>query len=209
MSQVKICGLTEIKEAEIVNQYGVDYVGMVLFYPKSKRNLPIGKAKEIIAALNSSIKKVAVMVSPTVEQIKNCKETGFDYIQIHGICEKEVLDQSVLPVFLAMNIGNNVKELVEHKNIVGYTLDGKIPGHGETFDWDLVKDFDRKGKLFMLAGGLTPENVAEGINVLAPDIVDVSSGVEDVSGKGKDPKKVGQFIKEVRKSREEKTGGKE
>ena len=74
MSKVKICGLTEIREAEIVNQYSADYAGMVLFYPKSRRNLPIGKAKEIITVLSSNIKKVAGVVSPTVEQIKKCKK---------------------------------------------------------------------------------------------------------------------------------------
>lgn len=208
MSKVKICGLTEIREAEIVNQYSADYAGMVLFYPKSRRNLTIGKAKEIITVLSSNIKKVAVVVSPTVEQIKNCKEAGFDYIQIHGICTKEVLYQSELPVFLAINIGNGgIGEVMGHQKIIGYTLDGKVPGNGETFDWKLVKSFNRQGKLFMLAGGLTPENVAESIHILKPDIVDVSSGVEYKNGKGKDPEKISQFIREVRKREE--IGGKE
>lgn len=200
MTKVKICGLTKVSEAELLNQFGADYAGIVLFYPKSRRNITIEAAKEIIGALKPEIKKVAVTVSPTLEQAEACRQAGFDYIQAHGECRQELLEQK-LPVFLAVNVDGAAgtrATLKEHQNIAGYVFDGRIPGHGETFDWGLLEGFDRKGKLLMLAGGLKPENVAEGIRRLRPDIVDVSSGVERADGNGKDAERIREFIENAK-----------
>lgn len=201
MVKVKICGLTDVKDAKLLNQYGADYAGVVLFYPQSRRNQPIEAAAEIIRALRPEIKKVAVTVSPDLEQVKLCRLAGFDYIQVHGECREEVLEQKQLPVFRAVNVGERLEAPVEHENIAGYVFDGRLPGNGEVFDWELLKDFRRNGKLLMLAGGLNPQNVTEGIRLLNPDIVDVSSGVENENGIGKNPERVRKFIEEVKKYR--------
>ncbi len=198
MAKVKICGLTDVREAEMLNQYGADYAGMVLFYPKSRRNISLETAGEIIGALKPQIKKVAVTVSPSLEQAEACRAAGFDYIQVHGECREEVLKQQMIPVFRAVNVGNILEAPVEHENIAGYVFDGRLPGNGEVFDWKLLKDFGRNGKLLMLAGGLNPENVAEGIRYLNPDIVDVSSGVENENGIGKNPELVRKFIESAK-----------
>lgn len=200
MVKVKICGLTDKGEAELLNRYGADYAGVVLFYPKSKRNMTIEAAKEIISALRPEIKKVAVMVSPNLMQVRACKEAGFDYIQVHGECREEILEQELLPVFLAANVCDRVEATAEHEHIAGYVFDGKLPGNGEVFDWELLKSFDRRGRLLMLAGGLNASNVTEGIRLLQPDIVDVSSGVENENGIGKNAERVREFIEAVRKA---------
>lgn len=198
MVRVKICGLTDKRDAELLNKYGADYAGVVLFYPKSKRNVTIDAAREIIGALRPGIKRSAVMVSPNLEQVRVCKEAGFDYIQVHGECREEILKQELLPVFLAANVEKSVVPPAEHEHIVGYVFDGRLPGNGEAFDWKLLKGFDRRGKLLMLAGGLNASNVTEGIRCLQPDIVDVSSGVEKEDGIGKSEEKVKEFIEAVR-----------
>ena len=90
-------------------------------------------------------------------------------------------------------------KLDRHANIAGYVLDGKIPGNGETFDWTLLKQFDKQDKMLMLAGGLNAENVEKAILEVQPDIVDVSSGVENVNIMGKDPAKIKEFVDKVRK----------
>lgn len=81
---VKICGITTANEAEYLNKVKIDLAGMVLFFEKSKRNITIDKAKEIMKTLDDKIKTVAVVVSPTIDQIEEIENAGFDYIQIHG-----------------------------------------------------------------------------------------------------------------------------
>ena len=69
-TKVKICGLTSPAEARFLNENHVDFAGMVLFFPKSKRNISIEQAREIMVALDASIKRIAVVVSPSIEQIR-------------------------------------------------------------------------------------------------------------------------------------------
>ena len=80
-------------------------------------------------------------------------------------------------------------------NVAGYVFDAGEPGSGKTFDWNSLTDIDRDGRLFVLAGGLTPDNVRRAIEQVHPDVVDVSSGieydvVEGVQKPGKDPEKM-------------------
>ena len=84
MTKIKICGLTTPQEAGWVSKAQADYAGMVLFFPKSKRNITIDQAKEIMKYLSPQIRKVAVVVSPSALQIKEIQENGFDIVQIHG-----------------------------------------------------------------------------------------------------------------------------
>jgi len=78
--KIKICGLTTPKEAEYLNTNHVDFAGMVLFYPKSKRNISLEQAKAIQQALNPEIQTVAVVVSPTIKQVQQIEAAGFDYL---------------------------------------------------------------------------------------------------------------------------------
>lgn len=195
--QIKICGLTSIEEAAYLNENQVDYAGFVLFYPKSKRNTELKTAITIMAALHENIKKVAVTVSPTGEQIHQIEEAEFDFLQVHGDLEESLLETISIPVLRAFNI-DKTTQFKDISQIAGYVVDGKIPGGGEPFEWSLVKKMNRNGKLFVLAGGLHKDNVLDGICYLEPDVVDVSSGVEHESGIGKDPDKIRAFVETVR-----------
>ena len=206
--KVKICGLTTVNEAQMLIEEKADFGGVVLFYEKSKRNCSPKQATEITAALRQAgIKSVAVTVSPTLGQIEEIEKAGFDYLQVHGELREEVLQSGTLPIIRAFNISNmKEREILEkEKRIAGWLFDAAVPGAGKTFDWSLLKEIERDGKLRFLAGGLTADNVSEAVKQVKPDIVDVSSGVEFESaeeiermGFRKNPEKVKQFIRNAK-----------
>jgi len=196
---VKVCGLTDTVEADYLNKNKVDFAGFVLFFPKSKRNISIEKAEQIMAELDENIKKVAVIVSPDESEIQQINGSGFDYVQIHGEIKDRLLEQISKPVFKAFNI-KDIKNIHKYQNnakIVGYVFDAAAPGSGKVFDWSILNDIKRDAKTFILAGGLNDSNVREAVKLVNPDVVDVSSGVEYDSGNGKDPEKIKQFITQL------------
>lgn len=196
---VKVCGLTDTVEADYLNKNKVDFSGFVLFFPKSKRNISIEKAEQIMAELDENIKKVAVIVSPDESEIQQINGSGFDYVQIHGEIKDRLLEQISKPVFKAFNI-KDIKNIHKYQNnakIVGYVFDAAVPGSGKVFDWSILNDIKRDAKTFILAGGLNDSNVREAVKLVNPDVVDVSSGVEYDSGSGKDPEKIKQFIRQL------------
>ena len=137
--------------------------GMVLYFPKSKRNITLEKAKEIMASLNENIKKVAVVVSPSIEQVKSIENAGFDFVQIHKDLPDGLFNETLIDVLKAFNV-NDLEELGKYKNIgniKGYVFDAPTYGSGETFDWSLLNNIKRDDKLFILAGGLNGDNVRE------------------------------------------------
>ena len=83
-TKIKICGLTSPAEAWYLNENHVDFAGMVLFFPKSKRNISIERAKEIMSALDASIKRVAVVVSPTIEQVRQIEAAALTMSRYMG-----------------------------------------------------------------------------------------------------------------------------
>lgn len=196
---VKVCGLTDTVEADYLNKNKVDFAGFVLFFPKSKRNISIEKAEQIMAELDENIKKVAVIVSPDESEIQQINGSGFDYVQIHGEIKDRLLEQISKPVFKAFNI-KDIKNIHKYQNnakIVGYVFDAAAPGSGKVFDWSILNDIKRDAKTFILAGGLNDSNVREAVKLVNPDVVDVSSGVEYDSGRGKDSEKIKQFIRQL------------
>lgn len=203
MTKIKICGLTSPQEAQWLREEKAEFAGMVLFCPKSKRNIQPQRAKEILHALGDDITKVAVVVSPTPEQLRQLEELSFDLVQIHGEIHPEQLEDLSIPFLRAFNV-DNMQEYEKYENwkeCAGYVFDAATPGSGQTFDWTQIPEFARReGKLFLLAGGLSPENVAEAVRRVRPDGVDVSSGVERDEGKGKDPEKIRAFVRAVREA---------
>lgn len=194
--KIKICGLTSPEEAGYLNINHVDLAGMVLFFPKSKRNISISMAHEIMAALGSSISTVAVTVSPSSDEVAQIALAGFDYIQIHG----RMPDGCSLPVLKAFNISDldEYPQYMKMPGIAGYVFDASAPGSGKAFDWKLITDIPRDDRLFVLAGGLSSDNVSDAIAAVHPDCVDVSSGVEYKDRPGKDPERIAAFVSAVR-----------
>ncbi len=210
-TKIKICGMTCEADIKAVNTYLPDYIGFVLFFPKSKRNISIEQAKYLLEKVDKKIKTVAVVVSPTTEQLKQIEEVGFDYIQIHGTVDDEVYEQCRLPILRAFNVSDLDKlEGYEAKDkIKGYVFDSKTPGSGKTFDWNLLNDIRQRQKtdtsdndvsnkktkkMIFLAGGIDETNVKRAIAEVSPDVIDLSSAVEKTSEDGifhgKDPEKI-------------------
>lgn len=210
-TKIKICGMTCEADIKAVNTYLPDYIGFVLFFPKSKRNISIEQAKYLLEKVDEKIKTVAVVVSPTTEQLKQIEEVGFDYIQIHGTVDDEVYEQCRLPILRAFNVSDLDKlEGYEAKDkIKGYVFDSKTPGSGKTFDWNLLNDIRQRQKtdtsdndvsnkktkkMIFLAGGIDETNVKRAIAEVSLDVIDLSSAVEKTSEDGifhgKDPEKI-------------------
>lgn len=212
MTKVKICGIQTPVEAEYLNCNEVDYAGIVL-YEKSKRYVPINKTKGIVKKLNQNTIKVAVTVSPEEKMMHKVLRAGFDVLQIHGDYDRKILEHKPdeLKLWRAVNI-RKPEELEsfnweEAKVFDAILLDAENYGSGQTFGRDsgqnqieMLQKFRERlkahGILFVLAGGLCADNVREGIQIFEPDIVDVSSGVENEHGK--DEEKIRIFIKKTK-----------
>lgn len=203
--EIKICGITKEYEIDKLIEQKVEYAGFVINYPKSKRNNSLEEVEGLLKYIKEkqgNIKTVAVTVSPTLKQVKQIEQLGFDILQVHKDLLPQVLEETRLPIFRAINIGEEADINVEDsEKIIGILVDAKIPGNGEVFDWNKIKGFDRKNKKFILAGGLNKSNIREGIFKVNPDIVDCSSGVEFDNREivGKDVKKIEEFVEEVRR----------
>lgn len=203
--KIKICGITKPEETQYLIKNNVDFAGVVMFYEKSKRTVLADQAKAIVDAFksgDSNIKVVAVVVSPTKEQLDIIAGIGFDYVQIHGNLDKELIDACKLPIMKAFNVSDMDKFdfYCSFDKIKGFVFDAGEPGSGKTFDWDMLKELNRPDdKLFILAGGLSTENVVNAIFSVNPDGVDVSSAVEKCKElPDKDPAKIDEFVKAVR-----------
>ena len=207
--RVKICGLSRPEDIEAVNEAQADYAGFV-FFEKSIRNVSFRQAKELLSLLDDRISSVAVCVSPDEETAKQILDLGFDLIQIHGKIPEILLDAGGIPLWQAVNLSDDMdmEQFLWHPSVCGCVVDGAKYGGGETFGWNeetsqlqMVKKFfsresEEKRVDRVLAGGLNTENVSRGIQLFAPEIVDVSSGVE-TDGK-KDRRKIEAFIRKVR-----------
>lgn len=202
MTKIKICGITCREDVEILNEFLPEYAGFVMFFPKSRRNISVQTAVSLLSLLDKRIKTVAVTVCPTAQQVSEIAECGFDFIQMHGEVESAVIDNSPIPVFKAFNVSDvdNVSIFAKNQKVCGYVFDAASPGSGKTFEWDILKNISHDDKLYVLAGGLDCKNVTDAIEILNPDIVDVSSGVENESKTGKSREKTAEFVRTVRNS---------
>ena len=146
MTQIKICGFTDPKEAAFVSYPDVSYMGMVLFFEKSKRNISLKTAKAILRAADPRIQKVAVVVSPSPAQAEEIEKAGFDYMQVHGVLGAEVLSMTRLPIIRAYN-GKAEEE--EDPRICAHLFDAAEPGSGQAFDWKMLAEKKRKKPWFL------------------------------------------------------------
>lgn len=208
---VKICGLKNTTEAGWVAKSGADFAGMVVFFPKSKRNITIETAKELIAEFGkcTKVKTVAVTVTPTDEQIAEIEAAGFDYLQYHGRLNDEQLAGINIPVIKAFNVKDvsDIKRFAEHDKVAGFVFDANDPGSGKGFDYSVLESVrgeiqtaESTGKFVLLAGGLGPDNVAEALRSTGFKGADTSSGVENEDGTGKSKEKIYRFVSEARLS---------
>lgn len=204
MVKVKICGITNLRDARRALEAGADFLGFN-FYPRSPRYVTPRAVRGILRRLPKKLVSVGVFVNEREDKmLKIARELGLDYLQLHGEESPEAvarLDRA-LPVIKALRVRDSFRatQLTRYKHVSAFLLDGfdgrRHGGSGKTFCWKIALRAKRARHIF-LAGGLTPENVSEAIRSAKPYAVDVCSGVESKPGK-KDPALVKNFMRAAR-----------
>lgn len=209
MTLVKICGLSTPETLDCALDAGADFVGFV-FFPKSPRNVLLKQAATLAARAEGRAKRVALVVDADDRLLGDIAETAKpDLFQLHGTETPERLVRikalTGIPAYKALRVRTAADVATASAYIASPFIlfdamppqDAVLPGgNGLTFDWTILKNAARP---FMLAGGLTPDNVAEAIRVTEAAMVDVSSGVESAPGI-KDQARIRKFIEAVKSS---------
>jgi phosphoribosylanthranilate isomerase len=203
MTKIKICGIKTLKDALAAIQAGADYLGFN-FYPKSVRFIEKSACAEITSVLkreHPQIKLVGVFVNSSVEEIKDILQTcDLNLAQLHGDETPEIFAHLAPDAFRAFRGIPESNAGYERSDapfmLIDAAVKGVYGGSGVTADWAAAAKLAKKYPL-LLAGGLTPENVAEAVRQVQPWGVDVASGVESAPGE-KDAGKMSAFIQAVR-----------
>lgn len=203
MVKVKICGITNLDDAMMSVESGADALGFV-FYEKSPRHVTPEQASEIIRLMPPFVQIVGLFVNQTAETINRLSDfCRLDVVQLHGDETPEFCTDIRRRVIKALRVRDFTSlEQMSGYDISAFLLDAWSPaaygGTGQTFNWDIAS-IAAKSRRVILAGGLTPENVAEAIVKTRPYAVDVSSSLELTPGK-KDAAKICAFIRNAKES---------
>jgi phosphoribosylanthranilate isomerase len=209
--KIKICGITNLDDARLAIHAGADLLGFN-FYRKSPRYITPESCAEIRSSIinhQSSIRTVGVFVNMSANEIRSILNLcGLDLAQLSGDETPQTLAALGKRAFKAVRLGDpqiaaaTLASIVEHDSAPACLVDAYHPGQyggtGQTADWGLASDLARQVPI-LLAGGLTPENVATAVQQVHPWGVDVASGVESAPGQ-KDEKKVRLFIQNARRA---------
>lgn len=210
-TSVKICGLSDAEHVSVAARAGATYVGFV-FFPKSPRNVSFEQARGLALETPAGVAKVALVVNAVDALLDELiAEVPLDMLQLHGSETPERVEaikaRYGLPVMKAVGIASSedLRAIDAYSTVADQLLiDAKPPkgadlpgGNGLAFDWQLLRDRKYWTKPWMLAGGLTPANVAEAVRLTGAQQVDVSSGVESEPGK-KSSDLIAQFLTAAR-----------
>ena len=202
MTKIKICGIKTLDDALAAIDLGADLIGFN-FYPKSPRYVEVGMCRNIMSKVRTigRVTCVGVFVNISVGEIHATMDTcGLNLAQLHGDETAEFMESLLEKSFKAFRgIPDDVNGFVGDDApafLVDASVKGLYGGSGVTADWDGTAELAKKYPL-LLAGGLTPANVAEAVKRVKPWGVDVASGVESAPGK-KDPSKMQAFVQAVR-----------
>ncbi|HNQ91161.1 MAG TPA: phosphoribosylanthranilate isomerase [Verrucomicrobiota bacterium] len=200
--RIKVCGITSREDAWAAIDEGVDALGFV-FCAVSPRQVSPETAAAILATLPPFIAKVGVFVDAQPDVIlETIARTGIDTLQFHGTEPPSFCSQFALKTLKAFRIHDHASlERLRDYTTAAWLLDTFVPGAaggtGHTFNWDLAVRAREWERPIVLAGGLTPANVATAIRQVRPFGVDVSSGVETAPGR-KDRLKIREFVARAR-----------
>ena len=216
--KIKVCGVTSVDDALLASDAGADAVGLN-FYSGSKRCIHADAAREIVDAVGERAAMIGLFVNEQVSLIgRTCRTATLQIVQLHGEKSYDVgkllieFGQTPVQIIRAHNFGPRGVEGVYEGMfdasgqaadavLVDATVTGQFGGTGHTIDWSQLVNYEESiGKMpLILAGGLTPENVAEAIRIVRPQAVDVASGVESAPGK-KDSAKMRDFVAAAREA---------
>ncbi|MFQ5498035.1 MAG: N-(5'-phosphoribosyl)anthranilate isomerase [Candidatus Zixiibacteriota bacterium] len=202
--RIKICGITRPRDARLAERLGADMIGLI-FAPKSPRRVTFSRASEIVRDLSPLLARVGVFVDEEPDRmIAAADRFGLDYIQLHG-SESAVVIRTlqrrrlkVIKAFQMHKIGDDLPLRRSRADMV--LLDNisatQRGGTGQTFDWSLAPK--KTIPNLVLSGGLTADNLSEGVKRFAPAMVDINSGVESSPGI-KSPSKLKALFERYRK----------
>jgi phosphoribosylanthranilate isomerase len=214
--RIKICGVTSVSDAKLAASAGADAIGLN-FYSKSQRCISLDVANRI--ASETEVIRVGVFVNQTASEMWQAWDAGgLWYAQIHGdetpemlkpISEMDIITVRRFPPGAKDILVQLQRDMLHFTSVIGWMpqgmlVDTALPneygGTGIAGNWQTLRTYEQAlgpGARLILAGGLTPDNVAEAIRIVRPAAVDVASGVESAPGK-KDPIKVRDFIQAAR-----------
>ncbi len=195
--RVKLCGMSREEDIDAVNEAMPDMVGFVTGFPKSHRNVEPARLASLAPCVDERVYRVAVSVNAEVGRVAHNARRHVDIVQLHGDEDEDYLAflrmRSKAGIIQAFRIRSRADVERALRSSADMVLLDAGQGSGERFDWELVEGVERP---FILAGGLTPENVGEAIRSLHPWGVDLSSGLE--SNRLKDPQKMAAAVAAVR-----------
>jgi phosphoribosylanthranilate isomerase len=201
MTKIKICGIKTVTDARAAMDAGADLIGFN-FYLGSPRYIEVGRCRNIMSVMRryGHIKYVGVFVNASVAEIRATMETcGLSLAQLHGDETPEMLIALDGKAFKAFRGIPQSIDGFARENAPAFLIDASVKGFyggsGVTADWKSAAELAKKYRL-LLAGGLTPENVADAVRRVKPWGVDVASGVESAPGE-KDPNKMKAFVRAV------------
>jgi phosphoribosylanthranilate isomerase len=196
--KVKICGITNPADAREAVQAGADLIGLV-FYERSPRCVRLEAAAAIAVEIPPTVLRVGLFVNPDPDLVRRAiTGCGLQLLQFHGDESPGFCRQFGLLTMKAFRVkGPETLEAMRQYDTDAWLLDAHVPGQyggtGQTWDWRWAAQATQLGKPVFLAGGLTPDNVAEAVRTVRPYGVDVSGGVEAAPGR-KDPARMRAFI---------------
>ena len=209
MVRIKICGITNVEDALLACELGAHAIGLNL-YEKSPRCISPFTASKIIAKLPPFVAAIGVFVNWQAAPVASlAKALGLAAAQLHGDEPPKLVSEVAkkVPVIKALHAGKGsaLPPFAKYRGVTAILLDaphsGQYGGTGCTADWTLSQTAAKSHRI-LLAGGLTPQNVAEAIFAVRPYAVDVTSGVESKPGK-KDPGKLRAFFEEVARANQQ------
>lgn len=216
MTLVKICGIKDAAHAKAIAEAGAGFIGLV--FAPSPRQVTANHAQQIIASMNNNTtpNTVGVFVNAPAATVNRIADScHLDWVQLNGDEPWEYCRELNRPVIKVIRVSRNYKPeqiiadlaygekiLAKQKHI--FLIDSNVPhkygGTGQPFNWKLARPIAERFPV-IIAGGLTPENVSDAIEIIRPWGVDVSSGVE--TGGTKDLQKILKFINAVKKTNKE------
>ena len=182
---IKICGLQRPVDAEYISEFEeIKYAGFI-FFDRSRRNVTVDRVLEIKKKLRSDIKTVGVFAEYEIDDIIDIVDrAGFDICQLHSDETNEDCGRIQIPVWksIPMKDSSSLERAKLYTNVQGFVLDSdsgnKRGGVGKSFDWDIAESFSQK-YFTVLAGGISAENIINAYNTVQPNVVDLSSSVEE------------------------------